>query len=71
MDLATGLVGTDRLQLRTWHVMFLARGKTGPFRVDGEAVRGADGQVGVQLSMVDEGANRAVTSGMAVFTIVE
>jgi len=71
MDLATDLVGTDRLQLRTWHIMFLARGKTGPFRVDGEAVRGASGQVGVQLLMVDEGANRTVTSGTAVFTVVE
>ena len=40
IDLAADLVGTDRLQVRTWHVMFLARGKTGPFRVDGEAVRG-------------------------------
>jgi len=71
MDLATELVGTDRLQVRTWHVMFLARGKIGPFRVDGEAVRGTGGQVGVQMLMVDEGANRAVTSGSAVFTIVE
>ncbi len=71
MDLAADLVGTDRLQLRTWHVMFLARGKIGPFRVDGEAVRGANGQVGVQMSMVDEGASRDVTSGSAVFAIVE
>ena len=71
MDLAADLVGTDRLQVRTWHVMFLARGKTGPFRVDGEAVRGTNGQVGVQMVMVDEGANRAVTSGSAVFTIDE
>ncbi len=71
MDLAADLAGTDRLQLRTWHVMFLARGKTGPFRVDGEAVRGGDGQVGVQLLMIDEGADRAVTSGSAVFALVE
>ena len=71
IDLAADLVGTDRLQVRTWHVMFLARGKTGPFRVDGEAVRGTNGQVGVQMVMVDEGANRAVTSGSAVFTIDE
>ena len=49
MDLAAALVGTDRLQMQSWHVMFLARGKVGPFRVDGEAVprgrrqgRGAD-----------------------------
>ena len=71
MDLAGDLVGTDRLQLRSWHVMFLSRGKIGPFRVDGEAVRGAHGQVGVQMVMVDEGASRAVTSGSAVFTIAD
>ncbi len=71
MDLAADLVGTDRLQLGTWHVMFLARGKIGPFRVDGEAVRGAGGRVGVQMLMIDEGASRAVTSGAATFTIVE
>ena len=71
MDLAADLVRTDRLQMRTWHVMFLARGKTGPFRVDGEAIRGTSGQVGVQMVMVDEGANRTVTSGSAVFTIDE
>jgi hypothetical protein len=71
MDLAGDLVGTDRLQVRSWHVMFLSRGKIGPFRVDGEAVRGAGDQVGVQMVMVDEGAGRAVTSGSAVFTIAE
>ena len=70
-DYAADLAGTDRLQVRTWHIMFLARGKTGPFRVDGEAVRGASGQVGVQMVMVDEGANRKVTSGSAVFTTDE
>jgi len=70
MDLAADFVGTDRLQLRTWHVMFFARGKIGPFRVDGQAVRGAGGQIGVQMLMVDEGANRSVTSGTAVFSIV-
>ncbi len=69
-DLAAGLVGTDRLQLRTWNVMFLSRGTTGPFVVDGEAVRGSDGQVGVQLLMTDVGAGRPVTSASAVFVIV-
>jgi hypothetical protein len=69
--LAAELTGTDRLQIRSWHVMFLSRGKVGPFRVDGEAVRGAGGQVGVQMVMADEGANRSVTSGSAVFTIAE
>ena len=71
MELAAGLVGHDRLQMQSWHVMFLARGKAGPFRVDGEAVRGVDGRVGVRLLLVDEGADsRNVSSGSAVFTAV-
>jgi hypothetical protein len=39
-ELATVRAGTDRLQIETWHVMYLARGKVGPFRVDGEAITG-------------------------------
>jgi len=71
IDFARDLVGTDALQIRSWHVMFLARGKVGPFPIDGEAVRGADNQVGVQLLMHDEGnGNRNVTSASAVFSIV-
>ncbi|HET6809737.1 MAG TPA: hypothetical protein VFH50_01855 [Acidimicrobiales bacterium] len=71
MDAAAGLTGTDRLQIRSWHVMFLARGKVGPFRVDAEAVTGADGQVGVRMVMVDEGnGSRAVTAASALFSLV-
>jgi hypothetical protein len=66
-ELAAGVAGTDRLQMLTWHVMFLARGKTGPFRVDGEAVAGTGGRIGVRLSMHDEGkGDRMVTSASAV-----
>jgi hypothetical protein len=65
------LVGTDRLQMQTWHVMFLARGKIGPFRVDGEAVKGVDGKVGVRLLLSDEGNDdRPISSGSAVLTVV-
>jgi len=71
MDAAAELAGTDRLQVQTWHVMFLARGKIGPFRVDTDAVLGAGGRVGVRMLMIDEGNdNRAVTSGSVVFAIV-
>jgi hypothetical protein len=71
IDLAGGLVGTELLQMQTWHVMFLARGKTGPFRVDGEAVHGAADKVGVRLTLHDEGnENRMVTSASAVFQVV-
>jgi hypothetical protein len=71
IDHAASLVGTDRLQLQAWHVMFLARGKAGPFRVDGEAVRGAGDNVGVRLTLHDEGnGDRKVTAASAIFRIV-
>jgi hypothetical protein len=71
IDYAAQLTGTDLLQMQTWHVMFLARAKAGPFRVDGEAVRGTAGKVGVRLTLHDEGNdNRTVTSASAVFEAV-
>ncbi len=71
VDLAAELAGTDQLQMQSWHVMFLARGKVGPFRVDGEAARGTEGRVGVRMVMHDEGnQDRAVTSASALFSIV-
>jgi hypothetical protein len=68
IDLASDRVGTDMLQVESWHVMFLARGKVGPFRVDGHAIAGTSGRVGVQMTLRDEGNDdRAITSGAAVF----
>jgi hypothetical protein len=70
IDLAAEVVGTDRLQIESWHVMFLARGKVGPFRVDGEALPGVSGRVGVAMTLHDEGNDdRAITSGSAVFRL--
>jgi hypothetical protein len=69
-DCAAELVGTDLLQVRSWHVMFLARGKVGPFRVDAAADLGTDGRVGVRMTLHDEGnGDRAITSGSAVFEV--
>jgi hypothetical protein len=57
--------------MESWHVMFLARGKVGPFRVDGEAVAGAHGKVGARLTLHDEGNDdRTVTAASAAFRIV-
>jgi hypothetical protein len=68
---AADLAGTDRLQMRSWHVMFLARAKAGPFRVDGEAIAGAGRTVAARLALHDEGNDdRLVTSASAVFDIV-
>jgi hypothetical protein len=72
IDLAAERVGTDRLQMQTWHVMHLARGKVGPFRVEGAAVPGADAVVGVRMTLHDEGnGDRPVTSASAVFAMVD
>jgi hypothetical protein len=74
IDLASQLVGSDRLQMQTWHLMHLSRGKVGPFRVDGEASRGRDGsgRVGVQLTLFDEGEkDRPVAGASAVLRLVD
>lgn len=68
LDLAAGVAGTDRLQGVSSHVMFLARGKVGPFRVEGEPVAGADGRIAVRTLLYDEGAgDKAITAGSYVF----
>jgi hypothetical protein len=68
IELASELAGTDRLQVLSTHVMHLARGKVGPFRVEGAAYHGGEGRVGVQLTIHDEGNDdRRVTGGAHVF----
>ncbi len=74
IDLAGQLVGTDRLQMLSWHVMHLARGKRGPFRVEGAASSGRNGsgRVGVQLTLHDEGDDdRPITGAAGVFHVVD
>jgi hypothetical protein len=66
IDLAAAVAGTDKLQMQAWHVMFMARGKIGPFRVDGEAARGTGDRVGVRMTLHDEGNDdRPVTVASA------
>lgn len=72
IDLAAEAVGTKRLQVVSWHVMFMSRGKVGPFRVDGTAHAGGPGKVGVRMLLHDEGnGDKAVTSAAAIFEIVD
>ncbi len=72
MDLAAERAGTGMLQMRSWHVMFLARGKVGPFRVDGEAYAGPPGTLAVRLTLHDEGnAGKRVTAASALLQIAE
>jgi len=68
LDAAAALVGTDRLQGVSSHVMFLARGKIGPFRVAAEAIRGAGHTVAVRATLHDEGAgDKPITVGSYLF----
>ncbi len=70
-DLAGDCAGTDALQIDSWHVMYVARGKTGPFRVDGEAVLSSERRVGVQLTLHDEGnGDRPVTAAQGSYRIL-
>ncbi len=69
-ELAAATAGSDRLEGASSHVMFLARGKHGPFRVEGEPFAGARGTLGVRLSLHDEGADdRTTTAGSYLFRI--
>jgi hypothetical protein len=71
IELAARVAGTDLLQMRAWHVMFLARGKVGPFRVEGEARRGSGRMIGARLTLHDEGnQDRKVTAASALFEVV-
>jgi hypothetical protein len=71
IDLAAGVTGTRKLQVSSWHVMFMARGKVGPFRVEGSAHRGGAGRIGVRMLLHDEGNDdRPITSGSAVFDVL-
>ncbi len=69
-DLAADLAGTRKVQVVSWHVMFMSRGKVGPFRVEGVAHGGGPGRVGVRMLLHDEGnADKAVTSAAAIFDV--
>ena len=71
IDFAAAVAGTRKLQVISWHVMFMSRGKVGPFRVEGTAHPGGPGRVGVRMLLHDEGnADKAVTSAAAIFDIV-
>ena len=70
-DLAAEIAGTRKVQVISWHVMFMSRGKVGPFRVEGTAHAGAPGRIGVRMLLHDEGnADKAITSAAAIFDVV-
>ena len=70
--LAAETSGTTAIQGVSSHVMFLARAKVGPFRVEADFADGADGLVAVRTVLHDEGADdKAVTAGSYLFRRVE
>ena len=69
-EAAAQLAGTDALQIEDWHVMFVARGKVGPFRAVADPYTGNLDRVAVRLSLHDEGNDdRVVTTGSATFRL--
>jgi hypothetical protein len=72
IDLAADLAGTRTLQIVSWHVMFMSRGKVGPFRVEGTAHPGGTGRVGVRMLLLDEGnGDKPISSAAAIFDVVD
>jgi len=68
LDSAAEKAGTDRLQGVSSHVMFLARGKAGPFRVETEPMLGSGGTLAVRTLLFDEGTDdRLTTVGSYLF----
>ena len=68
LDAAAAVVDTDRLQGLSSHVMFLARGKVGPFRADAEPIPGPRGAIAVRVTLHDEGAgDKPITTGSYLF----
>lgn len=56
------VAGTDKFHGVSSHVMFVARGKVGPFRVETESIPGPTGSVAVRVQMYDEGAGDRLTT---------
>jgi hypothetical protein len=70
IDAAAAFAGTD-VQGISAHVMFLARSKTGPFRIQTEPMAGADDTTAVRVLMRDEGnGDRLTTAGSYQFRSV-
>jgi hypothetical protein len=64
-------ISNGPLQITDWYVMFVNRGKSGPFRTRAEAFAGTDGRVGCRVDLLDLGEeSRVVSSAAATFSRV-
>ena len=68
--LAAEAAGSVRVEAVSSHVMFLARGKVGPFRAEAEQITGSGGVTAVRIILHDEGEDdRAVTAASYQFRV--
>jgi hypothetical protein len=68
IDHAARTAASSRLQGVSTHVMFLARGKCGPFRFTGEVIRGASRTIAVRTLGYDDGADgKLITTASHMF----
>ena len=66
-DAAEDMAGGP-LQIDDWYVMFVNRGKDGPFETRTEVFAGVDGRVGARIDLVDLGHDgRVVSTAAATF----
>jgi hypothetical protein len=66
-ELIESSVANECAQVTQWQIMFVARGKTGPFRTKGTLIEGKNA-LAVRLSLVDIGdGDRIVSAASAVF----
>lgn len=67
-ELATEAAGTDQLQIEEWTVMYMSRGKVGPFPAVGSAIGGNLGRQVVRVQLRDDGSgSRLCASALAVY----
>ena len=67
-ELAAQIAGTAAVQGVSSHIMFLARGKVGPFRVECDPIPTSNHTIAVRTLLHDEGRDdRPITSGTYVF----
>jgi hypothetical protein len=71
LDVAEGVAGIGTVGVQSWHVMFMARGKVGPFRVEATAYPSSAELIGVRMLIHDEGnGDRAITSASATVAVL-
>jgi hypothetical protein len=70
LESAARLAGTNRLQIEDWTVLFMRRGKIGPFVTSGEAVGGSLGRYAVRMTLRDEGdGGRVIANAVALYRL--